>query len=192
MGNLQTKDRGVTPRYIRMWIVERFGQEGLARVLARLSPDAKDMLTKPVPHEWYSVELSRELYEALDAEFTPRNPDALPAVGRFVARRSVKGFLRYLVRLVSVEKIIERISAIWHRYHDGGKIEAGEISEREGRKQGLLTVTDYDAGKEWCTIMAGYIEGMVVSAGARDVTVEKKACIHRGDEVCSWLVSWSP
>jgi len=190
MERVVTKDRGIIPRYVRLWLKERFGEEGLERVLERLDPAARAMLAKPVPHAWYPVELTRELYAAIDAEFGARDPDALPDLGRFVARRSVKGFLQYLVRFLSVDQLIQRIGAAWRRYHNGGGITVHALDNDQGRRRGLAEIKGYDAGPAGCVIMQGFIETLISSAGARNVEVVKKGCIHKGDEVCSWLISY--
>jgi len=192
MDSSEVKDRGVLPRYVRLWIVYRFGEKGLARVLDRLGPQTKAMLTKPVPHEWYPVSLTKELYRAVDVEFSTAHPDALHSLGSFIADHSVRGFLKYLARLVSMQKVLARVGLIWRRYHDGGSVETSILKKDDARVEGILTIKDYDAGQVWCKLMDAYLETFAASTGAKNVKVEKKDCIHTGDDVCSWHISWTP
>lgn len=183
-------DRGLHSRYARMWLLRRFGEDGLRRVLVRLSPQAKRMMENPVPHAWYPSTLNGEVYQAIESEFSEHHPDVLLSLGRFIAQRSISGFLNFLVRLSSVKTIIKRIEAIWHRYHDGGKAEA-RITKQQGKhKEGLLIIRGYDAGPQWCQTITGFTEAMINSTGARNVKVEKKDCIHQGNDTCSWYISF--
>jgi len=190
MENQEAKDRGITFRHTLKWIEECYGSEGQKRVFSRFDNDVKRLIEKPIPHAWYPVEYSRQMFAAINIEFCRKDPDLLLELGRYVAQSGINGFLKYLVRLVSVEKIIERASSIWHRYHNSGSIKIAEVSKTQDQKKALVVVSDYDAGQVWCRIMTGYIERMVSSTGAKNVTVEKKDCIHNGNETCSWLVRW--
>jgi predicted hydrocarbon binding protein len=191
MGETKVRDRGVIPRYVRMWIVESFGQDGLEKVVSKLSPEAGRMLEEPVPHGWYPVDLMREAYSAVYSELAERDPEVLYSLGRFIAVQSVRGFLQYLVRLISTEKIVARLDAIWKRYHEGGKAEAEIVASKGSAKNGTFAVSDYDAGEGFCLMLTGFIEEFIRLAGARDITIEKQSCIHKGGEKCLWSINWN-
>jgi hypothetical protein len=190
MKDSQPHDRGIILHDVRLWLRERFGEDAITRVIARLSQKAKAAFSEPVVHKWYPVELTKEVYEAIDAEFSAQYPDTLASLGKSIAQRGVKSFLKYLVRLVSVKTIIGRGGSIWQRYHNSGSIKATILEEEGVNKRGIVTITDYNAGPVWCKLMNGYIETLVASTGARNIAVEKKNCIHKGDKVCSWQVNW--
>lgn len=190
MGKQEQRDRGVLPRYIRLWLVSRFGESGLGRVLDRLGIKARLILSKPVPHEWYPVEFIREIYEAVEAEFDSEHPDIWTSLGSFIAEHSVSGFLKYMVRLVSVETITTRVQAIWNRYHSSGTAESRILGQEGKRKRGIFTVKGYDAGPLWCRLMDSYVATLIGSTGAKNVKVEAETCIHKGDDSCSWMMSW--
>ncbi|NLI97402.1 hypothetical protein GX441_01935 [bacterium] len=191
MGETKLMDRGVIPRYVRMWIVEFYGQDGLEKVLSKLSHEAGRMLRAPVPHGWYPVNLMREAYYAVDSELARKNPEVLYSLGRFIADQSVQGFLQYLVRLISTEKIVARLDAIWKRYHEGGKAEAQIFASKGAAKSGTFSVSGYDAGKGFCLMLTGFIEEFIRLAGARDIEIKKRSCIHNGDEKCLWSINWN-
>lgn len=148
------------------------------------------MLSEPVPADWYPVHLMKEVYQAVDDEFTSDDPDSLIKMGRFVAEASIKGFLRYLARLLTVEQLIKRVGRFWKHYHKGGSIEAEEYKDEQGRKKGVVRIYGYPGGEAGCKAIQGYIEAILAIAGARELRVEKKTCIHKGDDYCSWDISW--
>jgi hypothetical protein len=191
MGEKISQDRGIHARYTLMWVKERFGEDGVDRVAKTLTPRTRKMFLKPVPHEWYDAMMMGELFEAIGAEFTPDLPDALLELGRFIARRSIKGFLQYFVRVISVKTTIARSNAIWRRYHDSGSVETTMLEDGPDPKKGLFIVRGYKTVPAWCTVHQGYIEGFLPYTNACNISVEKQNCVHKGDEYCSWMISWN-
>jgi predicted hydrocarbon binding protein len=188
--NEVTHDRGVNAVLMKSWLLERFGAEGLAKVGEKLSPQAAEMLQKPVPGDWYPIQLVSEIYNAIFEEYDSSHPGILTDYGRFAADRSVKGFLRYLARLMTMESLIKRMSAFWKQYHKGGGISAGEFCEDGDLKTTLITVAGFKLGVPGCQAIKGYIEGLIPLAKVKDVEVVEKSCIYRGDGSCTWLASW--
>lgn len=185
-----THERGVNAGLIKAWLEIKQGEGALDAIAARISPDARGMLTNPATNRWYPVALIREIYQAVHDEFAADDPRVLVDYGRFAADRSATGLLRYLMKLIDMDKIIKRMGTFWKHYHKGGKITAGELVEVDGRKKRVVTIHGYDATPPGCLIQEGYFESISVRAGARNVRIEKKECIHKGDEACSWEVSW--
>jgi len=190
MATSKPQDRGIFPRYSKLWLLEQFGQDGFDKIKDKVSAQTKKMLDKPVPHDWYPAELSRELYEAIEEEFSSRYPNAMFDLGSFIAKRSMAGFLKYLVRMASVEQVINRLERIWLRYHDSGSARGDIIGKEDERFYGILSIKDYNAGPKWCKLMDGYIKTFLTQTGVRRVKAEKKECIHKGDDICSWIISW--
>jgi|GEM_PF-1317715 len=191
MTELSTHERGITASLAKKWILENYGKEGLKRVLTRLDQEAQKMLSEPVPHEWYLLETMKLIYKAIDDEFSGEDPDALRKMGRFIARSSVKGFLKYLARLLTIEQLIKRVGRFWKHYHKGGGIESEKLPNEGGRRRGLVRISGYPAGISGCKAMEGYIEAILEIAGAKDLLVEKKTCLNKGDEVCTWSLDWA-
>jgi hypothetical protein len=192
MEDVTTHMRGVNAALIKKWLLQRFGEETLAQISAKISPEARKMLETPVPNEWYPAPLTREIYKVLDEELSPQHPDALFDYGRFSAEQSISGFLRYLTRFVTVQQLIRRAQAFWKSYNKGGSIEAGAVTEENGRKKSVVTIRGSGVGASGCKVLQGYLEVLIAKTGVRDLKVEKKTCIYKGDEACSWEVSWNP
>lgn len=165
--------RGITPGLFRKYLVERFGESSIDRLLPRLGEEARDMLTKPDPIRWYPLTLMKEFYDAVFDEFTSRDPDLLVSMGRFVADESARGFLRYLTRLISVPTLINRMGAFWKHYHKGGGIQVEMTRRDPDRHYGEVTIHRYPAGINGRKAMQGYIEATLVRAGAHDLQHER-------------------
>lgn len=190
MERLPNRDRGIMAYDIRLWILEQYGEEALERVLERLSPPARSMLSKPQSNDWYLTGLMQETYDVVDEMFTPKDPDALASLGRLMARHGIRGIVKLFVSLISVKTITWRIETLWNYYHKGGTAEVPIVREEGNHREGLLVIKDYCAGRGWCRLMTGYIETLIAATGATHVTAEIQDCIHEGNKECSWLVNW--
>lgn len=191
MEDITTHMRGTNAVFLKKWLSDRYGEETLAQILAVIGPLAREMLESPDPNKWYATSLTKEVYEVLDNKLSPENPDALVDFGRFSAELSIKGFLRYLTRLLTVQQLFKRAKAFWKSYNRGGSIETDTITEEAGRKKTTVYVRGTsDIGPPGCKVLQGYIEVLISRTGVHDIVVDKKSCIHKGDKTCSWEVSW--
>ncbi|NLI97398.1 hypothetical protein GX441_01915 [bacterium] len=184
--------RGTNSIFLKKWLVEKYGQETFEQISAKISPKAREMLESADPNKWYETSLTKEIYDAIDKKLHSSNPDALIDFGRFSAEMSVKGFLRYLTRLLTVQQLFKRAEAFWKSYNKGGGIRTDEITEENGRKKTTVYVSGTSGiGAQGCKVLEGYIEVLISRTGVHDIVVKKKTCVNKGDKDCSWDVSWS-
>ncbi|MBD3284699.1 hypothetical protein GF359_00005 [candidate division WOR-3 bacterium] len=137
------------------------------------------------------MEYMREIYHAVDKAFGGKDPGLFYELGRHGVEVSIKGFLRFLARnLMSVEQLLKRTNAFWKNYHRGGEIQTSRVSKKGNRRILNVTIKGFNIARHACIELSGYIECLTRKAGAKDVKVAEKACIHKGDDVCSWIISW--
>lgn len=165
--------------------------EGLRNVMGKIGDRSRTMLEDPVLNEWYPVSLVKEVFETIHDLYDPNCPGILVEYGRFAAERSLKGFLRYLTRLLTIEQLTKRMAAFWKQYHQGGSINAGKVEKEGDLKIITVTVKGFNLGLPGCQVITGYLEGLIPMTKVTDVKVEEKTCVYRGDHACSWKVSWS-
>lgn len=187
-----TYDRGTNAGLIKSWLKYRFGEEGFDRVAEKLNDDARDMLVNPHANKWYPTPLIKEIYQAIYDEFAEKHPDALYDCGRYGAQKSATGMLRFLMKNISVENLLKRLQSFWKHYTKGGRVEAQEMEPEGNVRRMKFIVYDYNSGILGCQLMEGYIEEMANMVGAREVKVEKRKCLCKGDDFCSWHISWTP
>ncbi len=192
MEDIVTHDKGVEVFQIKTWLEQRSSPLEVEKVYQRLGPEARDMFASPAANQWYPVELIRELYTAIFDVFKDKDPRMLVDYGRFSAEQSSSGLLKFLMRFIDMDTVIKRMKTFWKHYHQGGKITASELVEEEGRKKRIISFHGYDAGEAACLSPEGFLTVIAQRSGAKNVVVTKKACIHKGDDCCSWEVSWDP
>ncbi|NLI97397.1 hypothetical protein GX441_01910 [bacterium] len=190
MEDISTHIRGVNAVLIRKWLSERFGQDTLDKICSKISPQACAMLREPDPNEWYPVSLTKEAYEAIDLELGATYPEALHDFGNYEVEQSVKGFLSFLAKFLTVQQLFKRAKAFWKSFNRGGGIETDPVVEEAGRKKSTVYILGSRIGQAGCKVLEGYIELLIAQTGVHDVKVVKKKCVNKGDTVCSWEVSW--
>ncbi|NLI97396.1 hypothetical protein GX441_01905 [bacterium] len=190
MEDVVTHEKGVELFEIKAWLDKRYTPSDMEKISAKLSPEARNILLAPVGNEWYPIELVREIYNTIHEVLKDKDPRALVDYGRFSAEESTSGLLKFLMKFIDMDAVIKRMKAFWKHYHKGGKITSSELLEEKGRKKRIISFHGYDAGEPACLAPEGYLAVIGQRAGGKNVKVVKRECIHKGDDMCSWEVSW--
>ncbi|MBN2378739.1 hypothetical protein JXM67_02920 [candidate division WOR-3 bacterium] len=187
-----TYDRGSTAILTRDWLKERFGEDGLKKVAGKLKADAYDMLLNTHSNAWYPTPLIKEVYKVISDEYAGRYPDVMYDCGRYCAQKSATGILRFLMKNISIENLFKRTKSFWKHFNKGGGAEILKLEDEEGEKKMKFIIHEYDVGVPGCQTMHGFIEGIAGMADSKtkEVHVEKKECLHNGDDFCAWEINW--
>lgn len=190
MSVYEAYEKGGTVILTKKWLIEKFGEEAVSEILSKLGDETRDMFEFPDNGKWYSQRLIRELYEAIDSQFSKGDPDFFRDFGRYDADTSTKGPLRFLLRMSSGKQLLKRSKAFMKHYFKGTTLDIEDYVEEEGHCEVILVLNDFDEGRPGCRIMEGYYQTVFTKAGCKNMVVEKKTCIHEGDNRCAWRLSW--
>jgi hypothetical protein len=79
------------------------------------------------------------------------------------------------------------VFALWSAQHDTGEIRGVP----EGKNSVRVQLLGFQAAAEvHCWLVAGYIRGVLTMRGFDSISVEKRACLFHGGELCEWRASW--
>src|SRR5687768_13795327 len=106
-----------------MFTEQRFGADGLARVLKELSAEDRALLSDVQAIGWYPVEPILRYHHALDRVFGNGDLALCTAAGRFSATWSMNTILKVFVRFKSPLWLVDKATRVWGRYHDTGRWE---------------------------------------------------------------------
>jgi len=152
---------------------------------AMLHPYLEDRITVT---RWYPEADCVSLQRAVAALLPPMEEDPFEAMGRASVHLHLKGVYRHLLEDARPEVLPARVLALWSSMHDTGKL---RLSQTEpGRSQ--IDITGFEATSvECCKSTTGYIREVYGMTGLANLDVRKSACRLSGDDLCSWIVSWS-
>lgn len=145
------------------WTKGRFGTEGVAKVIARLSPDTRRLCgdgdgTSFLTTGWYDTaalsELSRELDRALGAGDLRLAREA----ARECAFQDVNRFFKWLFRLAGPSLLFTRAAAVWRNYYSDGTY----VFEGVTGRRGAIRIENWDGADEvLCRRLEGWVERAV-------------------------------
>ncbi len=137
--------------------------------------------------EWYPYEAFAALLRELDRRLASPGRDVMRDMGNAAARQDVSGMFRIVTYISSPESAGARAGIFWERYYDKGKLMADEA--RPGylrtRIEGFPEIDPLH-----CRVLAGWIEGLGMVWGARNIAVRHTECVHRGDAHCVYEATW--
>ncbi len=133
---------------------------------------------------WVPVEFATKVYVLAAPVLYPEDPRPLRQLGRDLAKDNFKGVFRFVLRVVSVETLMEKTSTLWRSFHDQGQA----TLRREGEHLVRFELRDYPGLPEpMRESIAGWLTQAVELTGAKDVRVNRAG--SDGD-VWAWMIHW--
>jgi hypothetical protein len=152
--------------------------------LAALSEEERRVYASTLEFHWVSIEFITRLFEVAAPLVFPGRADGLRRVGREMAFDHLRGIYRIVLRVVTVEKVIEKSARLWSTYHQAGTAKL----HRLGPKLLQFSVYDYPTLPELfreCT--CGYIGGVFELCGVNDIRVSR---MDESSRVWHFRMSW--
>lgn len=184
-----TQIKGTAVRGLLRHVKESGHRGGIPAILADLPPSTKSVFEQRIlSGSWYPYAAYADLLPILEQRLGQGRRDWLTSLGQWLARQDAGTTFKIVSRFASVETMLQRGGLFWSRHCDTGRYETLEI--RKGSAVGALL--DFpDIHRLHCGLLAGWIEGMTIAAGARTVEVRKTQCVHRGDPCCEYRGGWT-
>jgi hypothetical protein len=159
-------------------------------VLLRLAPELHHYLDERIlPAGWYSEYDLLALVKVLTTVFPiPHGAEPWETCGRLTAQADLAGIYRAFLRAGEPGATLESVANHWRTYHDTGDMLFAAESDSAAR----ITLRQYaiiDA--DMCRLNGGYLTGILIAAGAKNVRMVKLECRAAAAAQCVWRLSWS-
>lgn len=175
--------KGMALVVTRQWI-RAAGSDIEKRVLEALTPEERTTYDSLVATAWVPVEVATALYVAAAPLLYPKDPRPLRQIGRDLARQNLSGVFRFVVRVISVQMLVEKTASLWRSFHDQGTATAVREADRTLR----FEVTGYpDLPERMRETIVGWLGQAVELTGAQNVRVVK---IDDDPQRWTWTVTW--
>src|SRR6266851_6868522 len=179
------KVKGVMFGGRKQLLADTAGEEGLAAILAKVSPRTAAYVKTPLASSWCEfaslIELDRAIYEALKQ----KHPNVLALIG---AASAELGIGRVYKSLDSTEllKFLEN-QALFHSQFQ----KFGNVRFEKTANGGRMICSDYPVYSPiFCASAVGfYLESVLRHGGGEPSVVETK-CQTLGDAFCSFEMTW--
>jgi hypothetical protein len=169
----------------------RFGkQHGLPpkELIPLLPVDVRPLFETQILHSaLYPYGAFAEPLRLLDRRLGKGDGSLAREVGRSTSGEDIRGIFQIIASFTSPEKAARRAQVYWGRYSDTGK-----MVEEEIRKGYFRTALEgfAEIDRLHCLLIEGWNEGGLASAGAREVEVHQKECVHLGGTRCVFEGTW--
>lgn len=185
-----TKLKGLSVLQCREHIRARFGEDGLQRTKAAMSPAARacvyadDLLST----DWIEVAHGLEHLEAFDRVLGNGDGRTGDLIIRDLTAQHFNGVYRAMLSVAATPlNVLERSSRIWSRIYDRGESQLDVHSPTSVTKR-IVGCPDLPLGHDKLT--SPYYEELVRQCGARDIVIDHTACVARGADHCATKIHW--
>lgn len=138
------------------------------RFLEALDAADRDDYRRVTATDWVPVALAGRLYAAAAPLLYPGQIGPVRLLGRDLARDHLRGIYRFVLRLVTVQFVLDQTGRLWRMYNGRGELLVERVHERTVRMV-LVGYPDYPPVVRESLI--GYIVGAIELTGAREVRV---------------------
>jgi uncharacterized protein (TIGR02265 family) len=137
-------------------------------VVARLSPEQRQLYERGLASDWNDVELQMGVYLAAATTLFPTAGMPMRELGRVLGARTYRGVYRVFLRFPTVEFIVGRAASMWSTFYDTGH---GEV-EKLGPNRLAFVVRGFPGMPRPMREMAiGHIEVLLEATGAKSPDV---------------------
>jgi len=182
--------KGITVTTRLRFVKERFGDEGLQRLLSALPPEDRAVIDDHIlPHAWVPFSVFTNVNRLADQFFGTGDLSLCVEMGRYGARVNIPTLFKLFFRLGSPKFLLGRSAKLWSAHYDTGRMTI--VDEKDSAV--LLRIEDFDVpDRTHCLSVLGWIVEGVTLTGVQEVRVDEPQCRARGDETCDLLASWRP
>jgi uncharacterized protein (TIGR02265 family) len=168
------------------FVREERGEEGVQRVLARLSDSDRAACSPILTGGWYPFALNQRLDDAIAAEMG-MGDDVFLVIGEKSAKHNLNGAHKAMLSIGDPHGLLKRTPQIYQMYYDTGR----RTYERVADNKAVLRT--YDA-PTWsphdCLTVAGWHRKAIEMCGAKNARVTETKCRTKGAEFCEYVCEW--
>ncbi|HEX9185974.1 MAG TPA: DUF2378 family protein [Vicinamibacteria bacterium] len=165
-------------------------EDGVDRVLERLTPSDRDVLGSLLASAWYPFDLGSRLDEAIVQELGGGRAEFFEKLGEASADKNLGagGVHRRFLVPGDPQAFLAKTPLIYSYYYDAGRRDY----ERAGEKEAVLTTHDsLTFSAPDCLTVVGWYRRALEMCGAASPRVVEEECRAKGGAVCRYRLSWS-
>jgi uncharacterized protein (TIGR02265 family) len=169
------------------FVREHRGEEGVQRVIARLSEEDRAACAHLLTGAWYPFDLNQRLDDAIAAEMA-MGDRAFLLMGEKSAEHNLTKSHRAFVTDKDPHGLLKRAAQIYQAYYDSGSRNYLRVDEHKAR---ISTHDSSTYSRHDCLTVVGWHRKAIEMCGGNDVNVVETQCRAKGAPVCEYECEWS-
>ncbi|MBD3285598.1 hypothetical protein GF359_04020 [candidate division WOR-3 bacterium] len=178
--------RGISLISMREYVKTRLAGKDLEQFFTRFPESEEETIVNAKKGDWYPFVIQRHIRENVAKWFNPENPrKAVMDMVAFTADYEISAFLKGIIGILPVHMVLQQSAKVFGKFYNPGKM----VAARRGETSATFELTGFPADPLFCPV----IDAWIISAGKNmglDVKVKETACIHNGDDLCRWEITW--
>jgi hypothetical protein len=186
---MKTQVKGTAVLASIRFVKEKFGEDGIAKVRARLDPEDQERLESTIlASAWYPVSFLLAVMKGAKVEFGTQMPDVINQMGRASADYAHTTVYKLVFKVGSPQWIISKASVIFSSYYDRGQM----VVTESGPGFANVEVREFgEPAPEFCERIAGWCVRTFELSGAKSVQLNHVKCVCKGAKACRFEGSWT-
>ena len=169
------------------YVEEQAGADGVARVLAALTPEDRSTLSRILTVQWYPFEISRRLDDAIVKTLGEGRPEFFERLGAASAKRNLATVHQGFLSPGRPHDFLGKAPQIYRMYYETGRREYHQTGERSGE----LTTHDAETfSAPDCLTVVGWYRQALAMCGVPDARISEVECRATGGSVCRYRIEW--
>jgi len=170
------------------FLKEKFGKEGLDKVMGPLSEASRTELQHLSTSQWYSLECFVELLKAIQTQLGKGldDMDILRETGRYASTEGLMWMNWLYLKVQDPFSLAEKYSLLWSSFYNSGTFDLLEM-DREGKKVRFRLSGFKVKDRQFYERLSGWIEGAIATAGGKSPKVTYDLKLEGGKAVCELL-----
>jgi hypothetical protein len=184
MGDARPSLSGTNVVFVRDLLLEKLGPEGVERLKAAMSPEARQSYFEATSVDWVPVDYVNQMNTRAAEVAGSTVMEFTTTMARLSVERTLHTIWRILLRFTSDEAIVTRTPVFFSRSFNRGKL----ATEIVGKGMARIRLTEWPDVPQLTLVgvMVG-IETVLRVAGRKDVKVN----LHRTAHGAEFLATWS-
>ncbi|HSN67629.1 MAG TPA: TIGR02265 family protein [Thermoanaerobaculia bacterium] len=163
------------------------GDEGVTKVLQRLSEEDRTACQQILTGGWYPFDLNERLDEAIAGELG-MGENTFLLIGEKSAAHNLGNAHRIFITDRDPHGLLRRAAQIYQAYYDTGH----RTYEKLGEKKAVLrTHESRTYSKHDCLTVVGWHRKAIEMCGGVGPRITETKCRARGADVCEYVCEWS-
>lgn len=171
------------------WLREKWGEDAVRSVSAKLTGDAKKLFDSEVlPFGWYDFGTLAAVDQVIIDGPLKGDLSQMKKFGSDVARYDLSSIYKMLLKLGTPSFVAKRVGNVYSTYVRGGSMASEDVESKRARvvlAEGALPLYFCAHG------IPGWFTAALELSGAKEVDVRETECVHRGARRCVWQAHWA-
>ena len=185
------KIKAINLRSSKEFIREKFGEDGLKKVIDSLSGEDRNIVNTALPSSWIPQDIWIRFYETVVRELAAGDESIVREAGSFTANKELSSIHRLFLKLGNPENIAKKVPVLAETYFSADEHKMEATASKLDENKYLIVVGKFEPRQRLIEIgILGWLENAFRLSGAKNLRIELTKSLSQGDGSIEYIVTW--